>query len=99
MVVDSPPGITSPSRPSSSAALRTSTPSRLTSSRARRCSRNAPWRASTPTLPATRLEQPVLAEGADLDAHHRLAEAGRDLSQHGRVVEVGGRLDDRHRAL
>src|SRR3954452_8264779 len=99
MVVDSPPGMTSPASPESSSARRTSIASSPTSASAETCSRNAPWRASTPTLPATRLQQPGLAEGLDLDADHRLAEPGRHLGQHLRVVEVGRGLDDGGRPL
>src|SRR6185312_6701101 len=94
IVVDSPPGMTSPSTPSRSAGTRTSTASRPTSRSARQCSRNAPCRARTPALPATRLKQPLLAQLGDLLAGHRLAEAERDLRDDLRVGEVGRRLDD-----
>src|SRR5918912_527423 len=99
MVVDSPPGITRPSSAASSSARRTSTASTPSSRSARTCSRNAPWSARTPTLPATRLEQPVLAEGGDLDADHGLAEPGRHLRQDLRIVVVRRRLDDCRGAL
>ena len=87
IVVDSPPGITRPCSPASSSGWRTSTGSRPTSASARMCSRNAPCRARTPTrvrptsLPATRLQQAVLAERRHLDADHRLAQPGRHLGQ------------------
>src|SRR5947209_13759958 len=102
IVVDSPPGMTRPRTPSRSLGWRTSTGSSPTSRSAWACSRNAPWSASTPTrepLPATRLQQAILAERRHLDADHRLTEAGRHLGQDDRVVVVRDRLDDRGRAL
>src|ERR671931_471180 len=50
IVVDSPPGMTSPSSPSSSCGIRTSTASAPSRRRARTCSRNPPCSASTPIL-------------------------------------------------
>src|SRR5665811_2190718 len=49
MTVLSPPGIISPSRPSSSRGTRTSLPVTPIASSACRCSENAPCRANTPT--------------------------------------------------
>src|ERR671936_3035569 len=95
MVVDSPPGMTSPSTPSRSDGTRTSTASRPTSRSARRCSRKAPCRARTPALPATGLQQPVLAKLGDLLPRHGLAKPERHLRHDLRVGVVGGRLDDR----
>src|SRR5450759_86116 len=50
MVVLSPPGITNPSRPSSSSARRTSRVSAPSCSSTTRCSRKSPCRARTPTV-------------------------------------------------
>ena len=50
IVVDSPPGSTMPSRPSSSLGRRTDRGCAPQSCRARKCSRTSPWRARTPTV-------------------------------------------------
>src|SRR6185312_8892777 len=94
IVEDSPPGITRPSSPSRSRGSRTSTASTPTSRSAAMCSRNAPWRARTPTLPATRLQQALLAELRDLGSVHGVAEPERDLRDDVRVGELGRRPHD-----
>src|SRR6266536_73550 len=110
MVVLSPPGITSASRPSRSAGRRTRRVRAPTLSSARTCSRNAPWSAITPTrgvtaavistpLPAPGGEQLLLGDAGDLDPAHGLAEPGRHLGQHVRLVVVGGGGHDRLRHL
>src|SRR4029079_2148928 len=52
-VVDSPPGTTSPSSPSSCSALRTSTGFAPSLRSIAACSRKFPWRARTPTIIGT----------------------------------------------
>src|SRR5690349_22052184 len=97
IVEDSPPGMTRPSSPSRSRGSRTSTASTPTSRSAATCSRNAPWRARTPTLPATRLQQTLLAELRDLGAVHGVAEPERDLGDDAGIGELGRRPHDRRR--
>ena len=58
IVVDSPPGMTSPSRPSRSAGTRTSRTSAPSAARIRACASKPPWSARTPTSGAY---QPRLA--------------------------------------
>src|SRR4051794_39431504 len=98
IVVDSPPGITSASRPSRSAGVRTmraSAPSR-TSTPA--WASKSPWMARTPTtkvrLPAAVLDEALLAELRDLDTAHRRAQVARGGSDSLGIVVVGGGLDD-----
>src|SRR6478735_6873999 len=106
IVVDSPPGITRPSRPSSSSGSLTSATVAPSLRSAAACSRNAPCRARTPmrsdlstrALPAANFEPLALGERARGDADHRLPETGRDVGEHLRVVVVRRRLDDRLRA-
>src|SRR5258705_14002410 len=97
-VVDSPPGMMSPSTSSSSDGLRTSTASTPHCSSARAWSAKSPWSASTPmrnrVLPAPRLEQLLLRELRGLDADHGVAELLADARQHVRVLEVRGGLHD-----
>ena len=50
IVVDSPPGRTSPSQAASSAGRRTAIASTPRSVSTRRCSRTSPWRAKTPMV-------------------------------------------------
>src|SRR4051795_8532206 len=106
--VDSPPGMTSPSSPSSCSGLRTSTMSAPRRRSIAACSRKLPWRARTPIvgagltslaarrrrrLPAAGLEQLARLERGGGEADHRLAEAGGDARQHIAVAEVRRRLD------
>src|SRR3954468_7826009 len=98
IVVDSPPGMTSPSRPSRSAGVRTRFAVAPSASSILECASKSPWMARTPTttgLPAAALEQTVLAERADLDAGHRGAEAATGVREPLGIVVVGGGLDDR----
>src|SRR5690242_9335720 len=94
MVEDSPPGMTRPSSPSRSRGRRTSTASTPTSRSAATCSRKAPWRARTPILPATRLQQALLAELRDLGPVRGVAEAERHLGHDARVGVLGRRPHD-----
>src|SRR4051812_11805933 len=98
IVVDSPPGMTSPSRPSRSAGVRTRFAVAPSASSIFECASKSPWRARTPTttgLPAAVLEQAVLAERADLDAGHGRAEPAACMGEPLGVVVVCGGLDDR----
>src|SRR6266705_3347637 len=76
-VVDSPPGTTSPSRPSSCAGLRTSTTSAPSRRSAAVCSRKFPWTARTPIFTFEMLvtRQPLLDPRAVLDYDEALAQA------------------------
>src|SRR5215207_3558391 len=100
IVVDSPPGITSPSSPSRSRGTRTSRGSAPSSRSSRPWASKSPCSARTPTCgvkpsPAPVGEELLLLELARLQRRHRRAEAlGRAGDPLG-VVEVGGRLDDR----
>src|SRR3954470_15980659 len=100
IVVDSPPGITSPSSPSRSRGTRTSRGSAPSSRRSRPWASKSPCSARTPTTGATALPAPVgeellLLELARLQRGHGRAEAlGRAGDPVG-VLEVRGRLDDR----
>src|SRR6476469_8280243 len=94
IVDDSPPGMTRPSSPARSRGSRTSTASTPTSRSAAMCSRNAPCRARTPTLPATRLQQALLAQLRDLGAVHGVAEPERALRDDARIGELGRRPHD-----
>src|SRR3954451_16905688 len=97
-VVESPPGTTRQSSPSRSFGVRTIRGVTPRFSRIFECASKSPWMARTPTttaLPAAVLEQPVLAERADLDAGHGGAQAAPGLRDALGIVEVGGRLDDR----
>src|SRR3954454_1106055 len=100
IVVDSPPGITSPSSPARSAGTRTSRTSAPSSRSSRAWASKSPWSASTPTsgmsrLPAAVGEELLLLELARLERGHGGAEplgrAGDPLG----VLEVGRRLHDR----
>src|SRR4051812_17716386 len=106
IVVDSPPGITSPSMPSRSAGVRTSRTSAPSSRRTLACAAKPPWSARTPTttgsvttcavaLPAAPGQQLRLVELARLEALHRGAKALRGLRDARGVAEVRRRLDDR----
>src|SRR5918911_341854 len=101
-VVDSPPGTTRPSRPSSCSGLRisaTSAPSRRSIAA---CSRTFPWTARTPIftgLPAARLEQLFRPQRGGRQAAHGVAEAARHAREDLGVAVVRGRLDDRLRAV
>src|SRR5688500_10672955 len=105
IVVLSPPGITSPSRPARPAASRTS-PAWAPSSRSIRvCASKSPWMASTPTRRGPALSGTAVLEErvrggklGDLEAGHRLAELGRGGGDPLGVVEVRSGLDDRLRA-
>src|SRR5680860_195233 len=95
MVVDSPPGRNNASRPLRCSGARTSTASTPSTSSTSRCSRNAPWSASTPAfigLAAAVSELHV--EIVDLLAAHRRAEPARHLGHDGRVGVVRGGLHD-----
>src|SRR5918995_1210423 len=98
-VVDSPPGMTRPSSPSSCSGLRTSTASAPSRRNIATCSRKLPWRARTPiratALPAADFEPIGVEQRARGDAHHRVAEPGGDVGEHLRVLEMRRRLDDR----
>src|SRR5688572_21010920 len=99
IVVDSPPGITRPSRPSSPAGVRTSRTSAPSPRSIRAWAWKSPCRARTPTsgmvLPAPVGEQLAFLELARLEGGHRGAEALRGARDARRVLEVGGGLDDR----
>src|SRR5207302_2381541 len=92
IVVDSPPGRTRPSSPASSSGPRTIGASAPSVARTVACASKSPWRAITPILirdlPAPRLDQPVLAEGRDLDAGHRRAQVARRTRHALGIVEV-----------
>src|SRR3954449_2229679 len=100
IVVDSPPGITSPSSPSRSRGTRTSRGSAPSSRSSRPWASKSPCSARTPTTGATALPAPVgeellLLELARLQRGHGRTEAlGRAGDPVG-VLEVRGRLDDR----
>src|SRR5215471_14835747 len=99
MVVLSPPGMTSPSRPTRSSASRTRRTVAPHASRAFRCSRKAPWSASTPIsgafmLPTAAGEQFLLGDGLQFQSPHRLAQTGRYVGQDFRLVVVGCRGHD-----
>src|SRR5918997_1752581 len=92
IAVDSPPGMTRPSSPSSSSGLRTSTTSAPRRRSIAACSRKLPCTARTPILigvivgaapllPAARLEQLRGIELGGGDADHRLTEARGDARQ------------------
>src|SRR5438477_11050056 len=102
-VVDSPPGTTSPSSPSSCSGLRTSTTSAPRRRSIAACSRTLPWTARTPTrmpeLPAAGFEQLFRAQRGGGETAHCVAEPARDAPEDLGVVEVRGRLDDRLRAV
>src|SRR4051812_30344304 len=98
IVVDSPPGMTSPSIPVRSLGVRTRFAVAPSASRIFECASKSPWMARTPTttgLPAAVLEQTVLAERADLDAGHGRPEAPARVGKPLGVVVMGGGLDDR----
>src|SRR5262249_47831833 len=105
IVVLSPPGSTIPSRPPRSSRVRTSRGPAPTASSALPCSANAPCIARPPMrglrlpegaeLPASGSEQIFLRDRRDLEATHRLAQAGGDLRDDLRLVEVGRGRDDR----
>src|SRR5678815_4930903 len=107
MVVLSPPGRMRPLTPARSAGSRTRTPCTPIASSVSRCSRNAPWSASTPifmtrppatwsvALPAADGEPFLGRDLLERDAAHRGSQALRDLRDLGRVVEERRRLDDR----
>src|SRR3954452_16444217 len=98
IVVDSPPGMTRPSRPSRSRGVRTTRGVAPSLASIFACASKSPWRARTPTttrLPAAVLEQPVLAQCADLDAGHGGAEAAACVGEALGIVVVRRGLDDR----
>src|ERR1700736_3667719 len=102
IVVLSPPGMTSPSRPSRSSGNRTKRVRAPASSKALTCSRKSPCRAITPMsgrslicLPTATGEQLLPGDRRELDATHRLAQTGRYLGQDLRLVVIGGGGDDR----
>src|ERR671934_441743 len=101
-VVDSPPGTTSPSSPSSCSGLRTSTTSAPRRRSMAACSRTFPWTARTPIfmrLPAARLEQLFRAQRRRRQAAHRVAEAARHAGEDLGIGVVRRRLDDRLGAI
>src|SRR5690242_16376922 len=110
MVELSPPGTTSPSQASSSAAVRTSTARAPARSRALRCASKSPCKASTPavfialawetapSLPASGLQQFRFGELRNIQTAHGLAQFLARLQQLGRVVKISGGLDDGARA-
>src|SRR2546427_12551000 len=79
IAVDSPPGMTSPSSPSSCSGLRPSTPSAPSRRSVAACSRKLPWTARTPTFTG-----PILRSGlfplaaAEQQAEQREEEAEAD---------------------
>src|SRR6188508_54275 len=108
-VVDSPPGITSPSRPASSSGFRTSTGSAPRRRSIAACSRKFPCTARTPILmgpsldfapgglgelPAAGFEQLFWCERCGGETAHRVAQAARDAGEHLGILEVRRRLDD-----
>src|SRR5665648_1022818 len=108
MVVLSPPGITNPSRPSSSSARRTSRASAPSCSSTTRCSRKSPCRARTPTVrPAPGPSRSRLGSGDRIQSSRRVPllalmppsgspAAMLDLGffGHARDVDAGHRLAD-----
>src|SRR5215217_110939 len=112
IVVDSPPGITSPSSPSRSAGTRTSRTSAPRPRSISACASKSPWSASTPTSTRIRFPMRVLAarspaavgeellvlELARLQRRHRLAEALGGARDAVGVAEVRRRFDDRRGA-
>src|SRR3712207_6041036 len=102
MVVDSPPGTTSPSTPASSSGRFTGTDVAPADSSARRCSLTSPCNARTPIftalLPAPAGQPLALREVRDVYADHRLAEAARHLCDDLGLLEVRGGVDDGLRA-
>src|SRR5262245_53534409 len=87
-VVDSPPGTTSPSSPSSCSGLRTSTGSAPRRRSIAACSRKFPWRARTPIV-----IRRILDFGYRWPAATRQEDRDRDED------EPGDREDDRPRPL
>src|SRR4051812_32456772 len=105
MVVLSPPGRISALTPSRSPGRRTGTPSTPIDASVWRCSRKAPWSASTPIfmaraaarLPAPDGEALLVRDRFHRDAAHRCTEPLRDVGDDRGVVEVGRGLNDRVR--
>src|SRR4051794_23875628 len=111
MVVDSPPGMTSPSRPFSSAGVRTSLASAPSSASMRRWASKSPCRARTPIFSgaigreaeeeapwsgtAALKQATVLSQGLDFEARHRVPELHRSLRDSLRILEVGRGFNDR----
>src|SRR5580698_8794183 len=102
IVVDSPPGITSPSRPSRSLGTRTSRTSAPNARSIRPCASNPPCRASTPIvgtpLPAALGEELLALELRALETLHRRTQPARSLGYALGVLPVRRRLDDCPRA-
>src|SRR5438552_4159534 len=111
-VVDSPPGITRPSRPSSSSGFRTSTtstagpPSSAQRWSALTCRAKSPCSAKTPifttatsVLPAAGREPVLVGHLRGLEARHGVAEVFAHLREDIGVLVVGRRLHDRLRPL
>src|SRR5450756_2797080 len=97
IAVDSPPGMTRPTRSASCSGRRMATTSTPSDSSATTCSRKAPWSARTPifTLSATLLHALGVRDVRDVDPDHGLAEVAGDPRDDVRVLEMRGRLDDR----
>src|ERR1051326_6352393 len=111
-VVDSPPGITSPSRPSSSSGFRTSTTSTagppssvqrwsaLTCRAKSPCSARTPiFRTATSVLPAAGRQPILVGHLRDLEAHHGFAEVFAHPREDVGILVVRRRLHDGLRAL
>src|SRR5690554_1445558 len=104
MVVDSPPGIISPSRPSRCSGRRTSTASTPMRRSMAMCSMKAPCNAKTPILidarcidfrlPASPGDQFRFWHRRNLAAYHWLTQVAADFSKNVRIIVMGGRLDN-----